>query len=273
MEDKRLSEIIRIKKAKNYVVMDKGFFEDKRLSFKAKGILGYLLSRPDNWKVIVADLVEQSTDGKSAVYSALKELKECGYYKKVPIRNEEGSRIVRWESTIYEVPEEATVDQNEQVLSTDFLHTDFQEVENQFIENRERNKYINKINNTKTNKEYCASQDAPRTLDNFFEVLWNVYPRKRGKAKISLAQKKLLKDIGLEHMLRAIERYKSELKVESWKQAKNGDTFFTVGYVDYLDDNYVPSSPPRAKPANTFTNFTQRTYDPAELERMLLCSV
>ena len=119
-------------------------------------------------------------------------------------------------------------------------------------------------------KEYCASEDAPHSPERLFEVLWNAYPRKRGKAKVSLAQKKLLEKIGLEHMLRVIERYKAELKVESWKQAKNGDTFFTTGYVDYLDDNYVPVA--RAKPANAFCNFTQRTYDPAELERMLLCS-
>ena len=104
-EDKRLNEIIRIKKRQNnFVMMDKTFLEDDRLSFKAKGILAYLLSKPDDWKVIVGNLVKQSKDGKTAVYAGLKELKECGYYTKVPVRNEEGTRIVRWESVVYEVP-------------------------------------------------------------------------------------------------------------------------------------------------------------------------
>ncbi len=76
-EDKRLNEIIRVKKCQNnFVMMDKTFLEDTRLSFKAKGILAYLLSKPDNWKVIVGNLVNSSTDGKKAIYSGLKELKD-----------------------------------------------------------------------------------------------------------------------------------------------------------------------------------------------------
>lgn len=106
-EDKRLDEVIRIqKRTNNFVMLDKGFLEDERLSFKAKGILAYLLSKPDNWKVIVKNLVNASAEGKAAVYAGLKELKECGYYEKVPVRNEQGTHIVRWESTIYEVPRE-----------------------------------------------------------------------------------------------------------------------------------------------------------------------
>ncbi|MBO5459690.1 MAG: hypothetical protein J5981_05515, partial [Lachnospira sp.] len=83
-ENKQLNEIIRIKKRpSNFVMMDKTFLEDNRLSFKAKGILAYLLSKPDNWKVIVQDLVKYSTDGKASVYTGLKELKEYGYYEKI----------------------------------------------------------------------------------------------------------------------------------------------------------------------------------------------
>lgn len=105
-EDKRLNKIIRIRRCpNNFVTMDKTFLEDTRLSFKATGILAYLLSKPDNWKVIVKNLVNYSADGKASVYAGLKELKECGYYQKVPVRDEKGRKILRWESTIYEVPE------------------------------------------------------------------------------------------------------------------------------------------------------------------------
>ena len=125
-EDKRFNEIIRIKKhTSNFVLLDKTFLEDDRLSFKAKGILAYLLSKPDDWKVIVVHLVTQSKDGKASVYAGLKELKEYGYYTKVPIRNEEGTRIIRWESTVYEVPcenqevEEETTLQEETMYQAD----------------------------------------------------------------------------------------------------------------------------------------------------------
>ena len=142
-EDKKLNEVIRVKKRpSNFVMMDKTFLEDDRLSYKAKGLLAYLLSKPDDWKVIVGNLVNSSKDGKASVYAGLKELKECGYYEKVPVRNEQGTRIIRWESTVYEMP-----------IS---LLTDFQEVENQdkgnlYQENRERNNNYYTNNNITNN--------------------------------------------------------------------------------------------------------------------------
>jgi ABC-type lipopolysaccharide export system ATPase subunit len=82
-DEKRQNEIIRIqKKRNNFVMLDKGFLDDPRLSFKAKGILAYLLSKPDNWKVIVKDLINHSQDGKKAVYSGLRELKNTAITKK-----------------------------------------------------------------------------------------------------------------------------------------------------------------------------------------------
>lgn len=151
-EDKRLNEVIRVqKRPSNFVMMDKSFLEDIRLSYKAKGILAYLLSKPDNWKVIVGNLVNYSTDGKASVYAGLKELKECGYYEKVPIRNKQGTRITRWESTVYEVPVS---------LLTGFQEIENVDIENQFIENRERNKnYTNQELNNSNNKVQSVNQD------------------------------------------------------------------------------------------------------------------
>lgn len=133
--------------------MDKTFLEDDRLSFKAKGILAYLLSKPDNWKVIVGNLVNYSKDGKSAVYAGLKELKECGYYVKTPIRSEDGRRISRWESIVYEVPES---------LLTNFQEIENEKLENQYLENRERNNnYYN--NNLKLSKNHVICQLEKKT--------------------------------------------------------------------------------------------------------------
>ncbi len=163
-EDKRLDEIIRVRRCpNNFVTMDKTFLEDTRLSFKAKGILAYLLSKPDNWKVIVGNLVNYAADGKASVYAGLKELKECGYYQKVPVRDEKGRRILRWESTIYEIPELPEMLKTEENSGVSLL-TDFQEIENQdlenlYIENRERNNnYNNNIDINKNNSHGMACQ-------------------------------------------------------------------------------------------------------------------
>ena len=171
-EDKRLDEVIRVRKRpNNFVMLDKTFLEDDRLSFKAKGILAYLLSKPDNWKVIVGNLVKYSKDGKSAVYAGLKELKECGYYVKTPIRSEDGRRISRWESTVYEMPDS---------LLSDFQEIDNEEIENQNLENRERNNnyYNNKLNINNNHVSLSVREedktdetDEENSVENTLEVI------------------------------------------------------------------------------------------------------
>lgn len=171
-EDKRLDEVIRVRKRpNNFVMIDKTFLEDERLSFKAKGILAYLLSKPDNWKVIVGNLVKYSKDGKSAVYAGLKELKECGYYVKTPIRSEDGRRISRWESTVYEMPDS---------LLSDFQEIDNEEIENQYLENRERNNnyYNNKLNINNNHVSLSVREedktdetDEKNSIENTLEVI------------------------------------------------------------------------------------------------------
>ena len=171
-EDKRLDEVIRVRKRpNNFVMIDKTFLEDDRLSFKAKGILAYLLSKPDNWKVIVGNLVKYSKDGKSAVYAGLKELKECGYYVKTPIRSEDGRRISRWESTVYEMPDS---------LLSDFQEIDNEEIENQYLGNRERNNnyYNNKLNINNNHVSLSVREedktdetDEESRLENTLEVI------------------------------------------------------------------------------------------------------
>lgn len=172
MEDKRLDEVIRVRKRpNNFVMIDKTFLEDDRLSFKAKGILAYLLSKPDNWKVIVGNLVKYSKDGKSAVYAGLKELKECGYYVKTPIRSEDGRRISRWESTVYEMPDS---------LLSDFQEIDNEEIENQYLGNRERNNnyYNNKLNINNNHVSLSVREedktdetDEENSIENTLEVI------------------------------------------------------------------------------------------------------
>ena len=78
-------------------------------------------------------------------------------------------------------------------------------------------------------------------------------------------------EVGIDEMSRAIERYKSELDKDSdWRKPQNGSTFFNSGYVDYLDDNYVPQERPRKLSSrNAVNNFEQREYDYDELENIL----
>lgn len=85
-----MSNIIRVAKNKNFSVLSNEPFNEKSLSWKAKGLLAYLLTRPDNWKVQVEHLRKASTDGRDSIYSALKELIQAGYIQRNIKRDDNG---------------------------------------------------------------------------------------------------------------------------------------------------------------------------------------
>jgi DnaD/phage-associated family protein len=98
--------IVRVTKRDNpFVQIDKRVFEDPELSWKAKGIMGYLLSKPDNWKTYIADLEKRSKDGRDSVRAGIKELEQRGYLVKVQLRDENG-KFKGWEYEVREIPEQ-----------------------------------------------------------------------------------------------------------------------------------------------------------------------
>ena len=83
--------IIHISKRENpYVQIDKRALEDNRLSWRAKGILAYLLSKPSGWKVNVKDIWNNGAEGRNAVQDCLHELKEFGYANLITVPGEAG---------------------------------------------------------------------------------------------------------------------------------------------------------------------------------------
>jgi hypothetical protein len=68
----------------NFYLLDKTISEDKKLSWAARGLLIFLLGKPDNWRVSVEYLSQQTNEsakktGKQGVYSLLDELIAVGY--------------------------------------------------------------------------------------------------------------------------------------------------------------------------------------------------
>jgi hypothetical protein len=89
---------------KRWVVISKIAIEDTRLSWKARGMHAYLLSRPDNWNVIVTHLMKQSPDGRAIVLACIKELKEAGYITRLGQGKDEQGRFDAIGTTINEEP-------------------------------------------------------------------------------------------------------------------------------------------------------------------------
>lgn len=60
------------------------------LSLKAKGLWTYIASKPETWDFSVKGTSKQSTDGKDAVTTGVKELENYGYLTRQPRKNENG---------------------------------------------------------------------------------------------------------------------------------------------------------------------------------------
>lgn len=91
------------KESGNFVTVHKSFIHDDNLSWKAKGILLYLLSRPDDWRIYETELNKHSSDGRDSLRTGIKELEEAGYIHRTRRRNEKG-QLREYEYQVFEQP-------------------------------------------------------------------------------------------------------------------------------------------------------------------------
>lgn len=73
-----------------FVMIDKTIGEKPTLSWKAKGIMLYLLSRPNDWIVRMTDLIKRSTDGAKSTRTGIHELLRAGYMTREQKRAQDG---------------------------------------------------------------------------------------------------------------------------------------------------------------------------------------
>lgn len=92
-----------------FVIVDQAAVEDTRLSWAARGLLAYLLSRPDDWKVLVNDLKKRGNLGRDGIYALLRELRDAGYMRFEHNRDAHG-RMRGGTYIVSEVPHTASPD-------------------------------------------------------------------------------------------------------------------------------------------------------------------
>jgi hypothetical protein len=94
-----------------YYILDRRISDDKRLGWAARGLLIYLLSKPDNWQISVAALIKQTADSPSpsardGVYSLLDQLIVAGYLRRDQARDGSG-KMAGASYTVFESPDTA----------------------------------------------------------------------------------------------------------------------------------------------------------------------
>lgn len=193
---------------------------------------------------------------ESQVRTALKKLKDTGY-----ISTKSTNKY-----TIYTVNEYQKYIDCGQVAETTTE-------ENTIVENgtKMEQPVERKMEQTDKNAKKTCEKSNKKAINECFERLWKQYPNKRGKGQVSDAKKKVLYQIGEEHIQSALKRYLEGLEQDSsWRKPQNGSTFFNSGYIDYLDENYEkpPEPKPQRNPASVLE--CERDYDFDNLEQQLL---
>ena len=78
----------------DFTIVSTSMYRDKHLTFKLRGLLGTMMSLPDDWDFSIAGLAALTDDGESSVRSGLKQLEKLGYLKRERILDK--GKIVDW---------------------------------------------------------------------------------------------------------------------------------------------------------------------------------
>lgn len=156
---------------------------DSRLSWEARGLLAYLLSKPDNWRVSRDALASQGPAGRDKIGRILKELKEIGYLQIDQRRDENGQFI--YENIIRESPEspapenpslDASAPDNAPLISTREISTEERSSSLPLEETQ--------IVNTKISSRLKSRSRKTAEPDPFFEQAWAMYRKRDHDSKV-----------------------------------------------------------------------------------------
>src|SRR5580765_4488965 len=99
--------IIRRKHSGSFAVVPNITANDEQLSIEALGLLVFLLSKPSDWQVNVANLRMRFGIGRDKVYAILKALEAAGYVRKEQSRAVENNQFRVVEYVVFDTPEAA----------------------------------------------------------------------------------------------------------------------------------------------------------------------
>lgn len=95
------------RKTSNFTIIDNAVFRSA-LSFRAMGLLTYLLSKPDHWNVSIEQLRKyaastEKKDGRDAIYAIIAELSSKGYLERIQLRDDSG-KACGTEYIVHDIP-------------------------------------------------------------------------------------------------------------------------------------------------------------------------
>ena len=161
-----MMSVFKIEKNQNYTVMSNHHLRDRNLSYKAKGLLSFMLSLPEDWDYSLAGLCSISKENRDGIRSILKELQEHHYVEIEKVRGYKG--YFEYNYLIYEVPHFISLENEQSNPDMENPHMDTPNVEtttqiNTNIINTK--KQIDKDDKTKISSFFVAEEHNRLTLE------------------------------------------------------------------------------------------------------------
>ena len=95
--------IIRVERmSQPYTMIANATLQDTSISLEARGLLTYLLSKPDTWTVVVTWLQTEMNVGREKLNRIIKELENAGYIETRIVRD--GGQFAQYERIVHESP-------------------------------------------------------------------------------------------------------------------------------------------------------------------------
>lgn len=219
--------VIRANKNRDFSIVSNHYIRDKNLSLKAKGLLTVVFTLPDDWDYSTEGLIAICKEGKEAITSVTKELKEFSYLKIIEVRNDKGQFEYVWE--FFEKP-----------------NSDNQNIDKPTLEkpNTEKPYTVNppQYNTNKSNTNILNTKEL-RTNNNYSstviqkDIKYNNYSNTQGYYKNTDKEKNTFL---FEYSFREEDILQDEVKIKRFKEFKDSypkkDTMDECCYWFYKTD-------------------------------------
>jgi len=239
--------IIRTPHRERFAVIDKRALEDDRLSWRARGLLAYLLSKPDYWEVMVGHLVKAAPTGRTIVRSTLRELEEFGYIVRTDQSHRGDGTFDAPDIQVLEFPQVSTGGEMQTRCDQDFHGVSPGHNRGRFTADGstvDGGSPLSKEQLLVKTETSSSRASAPRSaeFESDFDECWVLYPRKVArKAALKAYSTCRSNGVSAEDLLTATANYRAATWGHEERFIMHGATFFgpTSRWEDYLEDAVI----------------------------------
>jgi hypothetical protein len=178
-----------------YGIIPDEILNSKDLSLSAKGLYGYLQSKPDGWKFSINRMSLQLKEGKDAIRKAVLELEKFGLLKRTPIKDKEG----KWDGYDYELMGKLAEKPLAENPTTAKPSTDSPGIFSKTDNSKTDNSKTDNSNNNYENEKIAFKKQIDSLIDMFKHVN-PTYKRLFGEPPQRKSLERLVKQFGKERV-------------------------------------------------------------------------